>query len=980
MHCLVYVIAIFSIGIIVSFAADNSIHQHFKFLPKEKNYEFIDFKVSKEEEKKAESMYSKTRNGLYKFDNPKDDHKAAGKFFDKRKLHAFSIRAFQAAVQYVDNSISWNDLGVAFLRAQKSVEARQAFERAIWLDKDNDDAHDNLYSLLDATRKFNNSQNIGRTKYIKKHVRVNDEYYNKKQQKKEEDLQTSIAIDSTEEFFKFISSDKFRVNYFERYPILLHSPPETFEWTHSLERVLDDWYKIGNGGYTPPFRNINFLKGSLIKRNGEKGLPLGWGLRSGMIKALRMNYSLQLLHAEHWVRSLCRFVLAIIESTQSVSSTNIYITPPGRQVATPPHVDFTGSWMVQLNGRKKWKLWAKEDVLLPVYKRHIIGRDEDDNIHEDMLGKPTMEVILNPGDLLWVPRGCIHSTSTESNLWETNEEDVNVVKNNNKKDNNNEHMSEEELLRKTSMHLTTHMARLHDFGGMEQIVLTALNGNENSLFESRWTDTLHEMLEEDIEYRRGINFYEKNWKDNIREKMHNVVDRMLDRTDYLDVIRKQSTLSISRRFNIMKDRLKLNFKDNIIRTGKVPGDAIPENMLLGNDAKTNNNMKFVNESIGIEKYNEDPLGPTLKDTWDIFDAPLAPHVCKGKKWLKTMLPNKKKNDEHESIDINYIGSEVLPKIYGPNSPDTLQEKEKLQFTCVFASKPGACKNVKQTFKSTDGSSTSGTAIILLQYKRLHHLDSILNDLHMQEGLSGDKNGGFDLYIMNNNVKLSKRCKLEYEIQKFLKVVVKNQKQQKKKKQKNFIRTIWTHHSPINIGPKISMIGANSLSNYYDQFIFLDDDVKSPRNMVKNMVADSKLYPKDMFSTWALIFLDLESYWNRDGSQKNHEIIQYCGTAQALIPAGVFRTSTFLNTFFNMFPARYRAISDVWLNAYVTDIYGGKLRRASLEEHSSLDSLAKKDVALSTRPGMRPLKTEFLQFIATRSIDSALQTYFQSKEV
>ena len=26
--------------------------------------------------------------------------------------------------------------------------------------------------------------------------------------------------------------------------------------------------------------------------------------------------------------------------------------------------------------------------------------DEDDNIHEDMLGKPTMEVILNPGDLL----------------------------------------------------------------------------------------------------------------------------------------------------------------------------------------------------------------------------------------------------------------------------------------------------------------------------------------------------------------------------------------------------------------------------------------------------------------------------------------------------------------------------------------------------------------------------------------------------
>ena len=43
--------------------------------------------------------------------------------------------------------------------------------------------------------------------------------------------------------------------------------------------------------------------------------------------------------------------------------------------------------------------------------------------------------------------------------------------------------------------------------------------------------------------------------------------------------------------------------------------------------------KSDDKRFGIEKYNEDPLGPTLKDTWDIFDAPLAPHLCKGKKWL-----------------------------------------------------------------------------------------------------------------------------------------------------------------------------------------------------------------------------------------------------------------------------------------------------------------------------------------------------------
>ena len=784
---------------------------------------YTNFKISKQEEKRAEMIYSKEIKGLYSFTDPKSDHKAAAKYFDKKKLNAFSIHAFQAAIQYDDSSSAWNNLGVALLRGNKRIEARQAFERAIWLDANNDDAYDNLDSLLLASRSFNNSQQIGRPQYIKKHVRENDKYWSS-HQLQQESSRTSISIKSGEEFFDFLSSTTFRTKYFERFPVLLHSSKETFQWAHSLERVLDDWYKVGNGGYTPPFRNINFLKESLISRNGEKGLPIGWGLRSGLIKALKMGYSLQLLHAEHWVRSLSRFVLSIIEASQSVSSTNIYITPPGHRLATPPHVDFTGSWMVQLNGRKKWKLWVKKDVMLPVYKRHIIGRDEDDKIDEAMLGKPTMEVILKPGDLLWVPRGCIHSTTTENSIW--NDDGVKDQSSSNSK----ESMSEAELLRKTSMHLTTHLARLHDFGGMEQILLTALNGNENSLFESRWTDTVNDLLEEDIEYRRGINFYEKNWKENIKEKMHKVVDKMLDDTDYLDAIELQSTLSIIRRSNILKSYVKLNNENYVIQKHKMPGDELPENMLI-----ESKNQHFVNESIGIDKYNIDPFGPTKKSKWEVFDAQSAPSVCKGKKWLKMMVP-KKENDEHEVINITYTGSNISPKIYGPNSPDVLKigVDDPLHFTCVYASTAGACKAVNR--HNARKATHPTTAIILVQYKRFHHLKSILSDLHNQISTGMDNDEGFDLYIMNNNAKNSQRCKMEYEIQKFLTKVIKKRKH----KSKNQIRTIWTHHSPVNVGPKISIIGANSLSHFYERFIFLDDDVKSSKNMVKNMVQNEGL--------------------------------------------------------------------------------------------------------------------------------------------
>ena len=461
-----------------------------------RNYHFISFEISEAEERRAERLYASETGTMYSFSDSTHDHNAAAKTFDRMKLHAFSIRAFQAAVEFQDTAEAWNNLGVSFLRASKPTEARQAFERAIWLDKNNDNAHDNYYALLESIHKTNNTGASNRASmYIVVSIAAN------------------IVLDwirrlifsrsSTKAFFYFISSNEFRKKYFEKSPVLLRSSQNVFEWAHSLERVLSDWYKVGNGGYASPFRNINFLKGSLIKRNGEKGLPKSWGLRSGLLKSLRMGYSLQLLHAEHWVRSLARFVLNIMSSSKVVSSTNIYITPPGREVATPPHVDFTGSWMVQLNGRKKWKLWVKDKVLLPVYKKHIIGRDEDDNLNEKKLGKPSFEVVLKPGDILWVPRGCIHATSTGKEVWM---DDINL-----------QNISESEILLKTSMHLTTHMARLHDFGGMEQILLTALNGNENHLFESRWSETVNKMMDEDISYRRGLNFYEKNWKVNVRK-------------------------------------------------------------------------------------------------------------------------------------------------------------------------------------------------------------------------------------------------------------------------------------------------------------------------------------------------------------------------------------------------------------------------------------------------------------------------------
>ena len=66
----------------------------------------------------------------------------------------------------------------------------------------------------------------------------------------------------------------------------------------------------------------------------------------------------------------------------------------------------------------------------------------------------------------------------------------------------------------------------------------------------------------------------------------------------------------------------------------------------------------------------------------------------------------------------------------------------------------------------------------------------------------------------------------------------------------------------------------------------------------------------------------------------------------------------------------------------TDYHGGKLRRSSLPEHSSLDGRKRppgqKSVALSEYTGMRALKTEFMQYIVTTRSGSMLERYFERR--
>lgn len=84
---------------------------------------------------------------------------------------------------------------------------------------------------------------------------------------------------------------------------------------------------------------------------------------------------------------------------------NVYITPANAQ-GLAPHCDDVEIFALQLEGCKKWQ----------IYKPMIeLSRDYTQDLPQDVIGEPIMEVELKVGDLLYLPRGYIHQAKTVGN-------------------------------------------------------------------------------------------------------------------------------------------------------------------------------------------------------------------------------------------------------------------------------------------------------------------------------------------------------------------------------------------------------------------------------------------------------------------------------------------------------------------------------------------------------------------------------------
>lgn len=135
----------------------------------------------------------------------------------------------------------------------------------------------------------------------------------------------------------------------------------------------------------------------------------GMLLPSVVFERFAKGYSIVLNHVQRRslrLRRLCQglerdLVAATGIGLVSEAFGNLYLSPAENQ-AFKPHFDAEEVFVLQLSGRKLWALWP-QTAQAPV--RSVQGLEVDPD-------KPEEEVLLEPGDLLYLPGGRPHAART----------------------------------------------------------------------------------------------------------------------------------------------------------------------------------------------------------------------------------------------------------------------------------------------------------------------------------------------------------------------------------------------------------------------------------------------------------------------------------------------------------------------------------------------------------------------------------------
>ncbi|MEW5298291.1 MAG: hypothetical protein WDW36_001432 [Sanguina aurantia] len=108
----------------------------------------------------------------------------------------------------------------------------------------------------------------------------------------------------------------------------------------------------------------------------------------------------QVIQPQRYHDPLWRLLAALERQVGCLMGCNAYLTPKGTQ-GLAPHHDDVEIFVCQTQGSKRWRLYKP-------LNGHVLPNVPSGDLSEDVIGEPIMDVTLEVGDVLYLPRGTIH--------------------------------------------------------------------------------------------------------------------------------------------------------------------------------------------------------------------------------------------------------------------------------------------------------------------------------------------------------------------------------------------------------------------------------------------------------------------------------------------------------------------------------------------------------------------------------------------
>ncbi|KAK9802556.1 hypothetical protein WJX73_001613 [Symbiochloris irregularis] len=130
------------------------------------------------------------------------------------------------------------------------------------------------------------------------------------------------------------------------------------------------------------------------------------GTSKAIWQLFKEGCTLQIIQPQRWLDSLWRLTAALEAQLGCLVGINAYLTPAGTQ-GLAPHHDDVELWVCQTQGSKRWRLYKPwQGLALPALPSPDFDPAD--------IGDPIMDVTLQEGDVLYMPRGTVHQAVAQS--------------------------------------------------------------------------------------------------------------------------------------------------------------------------------------------------------------------------------------------------------------------------------------------------------------------------------------------------------------------------------------------------------------------------------------------------------------------------------------------------------------------------------------------------------------------------------------